>query len=280
MPIFIRLKSKDRIKLFNSIKEKINISWNSFYPTLGISRTMFFNYLSGRYNLPQKLFLKFKKIAEIEINAYEKIKQNKYVKKKIVEPKMSNLFAEILGVLNGDGHLSNFSNEICVVGDAKEKIYLSYLKNLLEDNFKISFNFFEEPTRIKLRTYSIELSYLLNKKYGLPIGNKIGRLKIPKPIFQSKNFMLSYLRGLFDTEGSIYIRRGKDLVVNIRSADKIFLSQVRDLLVSLGFHPSLSNKNLNLYRQDEIDKFFIMVKPANTKHLKKYQNYLTLTKRR
>ena len=280
MPVFIRLKNKDRIRLFNLVKEKINISWDSFYPSLNISRTMFFNYLSGRYNLPKKLFLNLKKIAKIKVSDYEEINQNKYVKKEMTEPRMSNSFAEILGVLNGDGHISNFSNEVCVVGDAKEKDYLNYLKNLFENKFKISFNFFEEPTRIKLRTYSIILSNILVHKYHLPKGNKLGRLKIPKQVFRSKKWMTSYIRGLFDTDGSIYKRRDKDMVVEIISADERFLREVKRLLNNLGFNSGLSGKHIYLYKKDEIIKFFNVVKPSNTKHLKKYQNYLILNKRR
>lgn len=41
----------------------------------------------------------------------------------------------------------------------------------------------------------------------------------------------------------------------------------------LSFTPSLSGKNLYLYRTKEIDKFFEEIKPSNTKHTQKYVFY-------
>ncbi len=274
MPIFIKLKNKDRIKLFNLLKEKINVSWDIFYPTLNISRTMFYNYLSGRYNLPRTIFVKIEKIVGIKIKHYEQIKQDRYSKKEIMEPKINNSFAEILGVLNGDGHVSNFKYEICVVLNSKEKDYYFYLKNLFEKTFGTTFTLFKEPTKIKLRIYSMNISNILTKKYGLPKGNKLGRLKIPKQVFSSRNLLISYIRGLFDTDGSFYIRRKKDPVIEISSADPRFLKEVKNALISLNFNVIKGSNKLVIYRKDDIINFYKLIKPANSKHLKKYQNYL------
>ncbi len=280
MFIFIRLKNKDRIKLFNLVKRKINSSWNIFYPSLKISRTMFFNYLSGRYNLPKDLFLKLQKIAKVEIKDYLEIRQNRYTKKRIVEPKMSNSLAEILGVLNGDGHISRLQYEVNVVSDSREKDYSNYLKRLFERTFKISFSFYKEPSRTKLRTYSIDLSNLLTKKYGLPKGNKLHKLRIPKQVFSSKNLLRNYIKGLFDTDGSFYIRRKKDPVLEISSADKRFLGEIKKTLNVLDFNAAKGVNKVVIYRKEDIKRFFKVIKPANPKHLKNYQNYLSLIKRR
>ncbi|GBE20387.1 MAG TPA: hypothetical protein ENG87_02515 [Candidatus Pacearchaeota archaeon] len=279
MPIFIKLKDNDRIKLFRSIKEKINISWDSFYPSLGIRRSMFFHYLSGKHNLPQKLFFKLERIARLKISNYGEVKQVKYVKKEIREPKMDIFLAEILGVLNGDGHISNFKYEVCVVGDIKEKKYSNYLKKLFEKTFGISFTIYKGKSYFKLRNYSKEISCLLTKKYNLPKGNKIGKLRIPKQVLKSNNLLIAYIRGLYDTDGSFYIRRKKEPVVQITSADSLFLSEIRDALISLNFNAVKGNQRIFIYTKNHIDNFFKIIRPANSKHLKKYQNYLKLSKR-
>ena len=279
MPIFIKLKDKDRIKLFYLVKKNINSSWEEFYPSLRISRPMFFNYLSGRYNLPEKIFLRLQRIAKIKINNYGKIKQSKYIKKNIIEPKMNIHLAEILGVLNGDGHISNFKHEVCIVGDEKEKEYCIYLKKLFQKTFGISFTIYKGESYFKLRTYSIELSDFLTKKYDLPKGNKMGKLKIPKQVLISKNLLKSYLRGLYDTDGSFYIRRKNEPVVQITSADPNFLDEIKRALISLDFSIAKGVNRIFIYRKCDIKVFFEVIKPANSKHLKKYQNYLNLIKR-
>ena len=271
---FIKLNEKQRKFFFRKLKEKIGDSWENFYPKYSISRTMFFNYLSGRYNLPKKLFLEWNKISKPNFNKLDEITKKKYSEKKIKAFKTDSTLAEILGVLNGDGHLSNFKYEICVVCDAREKEYLNYLKNLFETKFGIAFTFYCELTKIKLRTYSKHLSNILVSKYHLPKGNKLGKLKIPPVVYNNKGRLKSYLRGLFDTDGSIYFRRNNEPVIEISNADKRFLLEVKRALETLGFKIAKGKNRIFIYRKDHILNFFKMIKPANSKHLKKYQNYL------
>lgn len=274
MPIFVNLDEKDRIRLFTKVKENFGFSWNKFYPRLYVSRSMFFNYLSGKNDIPKNIFLKLQKVSKIKINNYKEINQNRNVKKEIRSPLMDRSLAEILGVLNGDGHISDIKYEISVVLSSTEKEYCSYLKNLFENKFKTSFNLLIQPGKIRLKTYSIDLFKILTGEYGLPNGKKKGKLVIPKQVFKKRKWIVSYVRGLFDTDGSFYIRRKKDPVVEISSADIIFLKEVRDTLKYLGFNFVKGTNKISLYRKEEITNFFNLIKPVNSKHLKKHQNYL------
>lgn len=104
----------------------------------------------------------------------------------------------------------------------------------------------------------------------------MGKLKIPEQIKNSRRFLISYLRGLFDTDGTIYIRRKKDLVLEISSADGRFLKEVNESLCSLGFNSRKYKKHLSLYNKKDIVKFFNLIKPANSKHLKKFNLYKSI----
>ncbi len=115
---------------------------------------------------------------------------------------------------------------------------------------------------------------MLNKKYGFPIGNKIGQLKIPKAAYNKRKWLLAYIRGLFDTDGCFHIRRRKDVLVNITSADPRYLKEIHEALKLLGFNASLGEKKVTLYGAGPVNNFFKKVKPANSKHLKKYQEYV------
>jgi len=198
MPIFVSLSEHERKEFFNKLKLKINCSWENFYPKYNLSRSMFFNYLSGKYGLPKNLFLIWKKlIGDIKIFFVEKEKQ-RYLPKIISKVKMDEDLSEILGVLNGDGHLSNFNYEVCVVGN---------LKKLFEKKFGISFTLRREKSAFKLRCYSKEISNFLSSEYNLPRGNKLGKLKMPNQVLKSNIFLRNYIKGLYDTYGSFYLRR-------------------------------------------------------------------------
>lgn len=274
MSIFIKINNRERNRLFHLVKENVNSSWDNFYPQLGISRAMFFNYLSGKYNIPENVFLNLKKIAQINVIKYKKIDGNRYTQKIVLQPKIDSYLAEILGVLNGDGYVSDIKYEISVVLNEREKDYALYLKDLFEKKFKISFNLIMQPGKIRLKTYSIALFKILTSKYGLPNGKKKGNLSIPRKVFDNSSWLIAYVRGLFDTDGTFYIRRKKDPVIEISSADKKYLFEIKSLLQTLDFSVSLLKNHLAIYKIDEIKKFFEEIKPANSKHLKKYQSYL------
>ncbi len=274
MPIFIKLKSSDRAKLFYTLKNKLNKSWESIYPEFGISRSMFFHYLSGRYYIPEDKFSQLQKISGLNIEHPQKINLEKYSPKKVIKPKMNSELAEIFGVINGDGHIDKECREICVVGNALESDYFDYLKGLFERNFNLKFTIFKmRPTTLKLRVYSKGLAEILVKSYGFPFGHKTGKLSIPKKVFKSKKWLSAYIRGLFDTDGTIYKRRKKDMVIEIISVDKNYLNQVKDALSMLNFKAGISGKNLYIYDQEDIRRFFDVVKPANSKHLKRFSLY-------
>ena len=234
---------------------------------------MFFNYLSGRYNIPEKLFFEWTNDLDY-LPIYKEIESNKYEEKDFSEVDFDDSLCEVLGILQGDGHISRFKYEVCIVGDLKEKEYYKYLKNLFEEKFRLKFVLREEKSTFKLRCYSKKLSLFLTKRFNLPIGKKVGNLKIPPEAKSSNEYLGSYIRGLFDTDGSFYIRRKKDPVLEITSADENFLKEIKNSLILLGFIPSKGDKRIFLYGEGQVDKFFKEIKPANYKHLKKYKNYL------
>ena len=274
MSTYIKLKKDERIKLFYSARDNLKISFNNMYPRFKISRAMFFNYLAGRYDLPKNIFLELEKIANIKIKNYLEVEKERYIEKEILKPKLDSSLAEILGILNGDGHISPINYEICVVGSILEDDYLNYIQDLFEKTLKLKFTVLQEETKYKLRTYSKNMVEFLVEEYGLPTGNKMGKLKIPIKILKSKKLLVSYLRGLFDTDGTFYLRRKTDPVLEISSADYIFLKQVKDALITIRFNARISNTHISIYNKNHINQFFKIIKPANPKHLKKYQSYL------
>jgi DNA-binding transcriptional regulator WhiA len=264
MAIFIKLNQDERKTLFYKARDNLNTSFNKMYLRFKISRPMFFHYLAGRYHIPKSIFLELQSIAKIQVKGFLEIKIEKYLEKNINKPKLNNSVAEILGVLNGDGHLSSINYEISVVGSSLEIDYSDYLKKLFEKNLGLKFIIDLDKTRYKLRTYSKKMVEYLGQEYGLPKGKKLGKLKIPRQIMGSREFLVSYLRGLYDTDGTFYIRRKKDPAIEISSADINFLKQVRKALTSLGFHANVNSTHVSIYNKEDINNFFKIVQPAKS----------------
>lgn len=276
MPIFIKLSKRDRGLLFSSLRDELAVPWDKICQRLGVSKPMFFHYKMGRKLIPDRIFGEIIKITGFKPSKVEKVEKEKYEEKEIVLPKFDERLCEILGILNGDGHLSAINYEISVVGNALEKDYAAYLKRLFEEKFKMSFNLSANESSFKVRTYSKRLANYLNKEYGLPLGNKMMVLRVPPKIYYNKNYLIPYLRGLFDTDGCFHIRRKKDPVIEITSADPRFLREVKRGLTKIGLHVANGQKRIFIYRKKDVSIFFEKIQPANSKHLKKYQSYLKL----
>lgn len=267
------MKNGDREYLFKRLKDNISISWDKFYPRLNIGRAMFFNYLKGKYLIPEHLFYELEKIAKIKIDKVKKICKTKGLEKEISNPTLNTQLAEILGILNGDGYLSPKNYEISVVGDKKEKNHFIYMKKLFEKAFGIHFKIETMNHALKLRAYSKKLVFLLNNVYSLPLGKKKGKLRIPKQVKGDSELLRAYIRGLFDTDGCFHIRRKNDPVIEITSADLRYLSEVKTSLIFLGFHVAKGQERIYIYNKLDVKRFFNEVKTGNSKHLKRYAIY-------
>ena len=72
------------------------------------------------------------------------------------------------------------------------------LINILEDimlNMKEEYGFSGRSSN-EIKTYSKNLTDILNKKYGLPKGKKIGKLKIPNQILISRKLTIPLLSSI------------------------------------------------------------------------------------
>lgn len=272
MPEFIKLKEADRIRLFNAVKDKSKLMWKDLAINLSIGKSMLSKYFTGKCDIPLGIYAKLEKIGGIQIEKKETVMKYSYKEKELKKPTMGSKLAEVLGVLNGDGHLAPLKYEACVVGSILEQDYYRHLKELFEEVFNLEFKVFAvSETVVKLRCYSKNLVEFLHADYKLPKGNKIGKLRIPKQVYIKKVWLKNYIRGLFDTDGCIFIRRGKDIAINIASADARFLSEIKRAMESLNLKASIFQEHMYIYKKDHVKRFFEIIQPANSKHLKRYE---------
>jgi DNA-binding transcriptional regulator WhiA len=275
---YINFDINEQVAFMKLVKRKSKLTWNALAHFLNLSRGMIFFYANSKSKIPKENYEKLCQLIKIKpVHKSYIIIKNKTLIIKEVKETNENL-AELLGILAGDGHLSNINHEISVTchrKDDKEYI-LNHVSRLFRDLFEVNVKIKEQDhnNTIKSVVNSKMLSLFLTSKFKIPKGKKKGSLRIPKQILKRKKLLRSYIRGLFDTDGSFYLRRKTSMVVSIASRDPPYLDEVKQALMFLGYNPSVSGKNLYIYRQEQIKRFFEEIGSSNKKHKNKYDNFI------
>ena len=186
--------------------------------------------------------------------------------------------AELIGITLGDGNLGFYPkypkkeplkircHYLRIYCCLDEKQYAKEIEFILKRVFKKQCYIYKRPSENILY---LEISLKsLDTLLGLPIGDKIkNKVEIPNWIFNDKKYLLSCLRGLFDTDGCCYLTNKKYRIVNFTSANPALLKNIKSGLVFLGFHPYIKGeKYIEIGRQNEVIMFFDKIKPRNRKH--------------
>ncbi len=174
-------------------------------------------------------------------------------RREVFLPKHSKELAELTGILLGDGHLSN--NQVFVHLGLKELKYANYIIDLFERLFHVR-------PKISIRRAGHRDIYLGSikvvkffKKMGL-VGNKVAaQVGIPDWIFKKDIYGKNFLKGFFDTDGSIYrLKYGWQISYCNRSLP--LLVGTRNILLKLGYKPSkISIGRIYLTRKKDLNRF-------------------------
>lgn len=184
----------------------------------------------------------------------------------------SNDLAEFIGIMLGDGYISYF--QVVVTLGNKEDKYVKYVAELVNRVFKT-----KSKVTIKNGIYktvyvgSTELVKWL-EKMGL-VQNKVNsQVDVPNWIWKKDGYMKNALRGLIDTDGSIYkLKFG--IQISFCNNSQPLLSSARSMLIKLGFHPSqiCNYKQFYLTRQQDLRKFFREIGFNNSKHYERFIDF-------
>jgi DNA-binding transcriptional regulator WhiA len=151
------------------------------------------------------------------------------------------ILAYIIGVALGDGNLSNPNGRAIRLRISCDTKYKRIIKEIISSLEKI---FPDNKVSIVKRTeHCIDISCYSNKLEDM-LGWKVGygskekqKVSIPKWIKRSKKYKISCLRGLFETDGSVYIDR-KYLMANFVTIIPTLASDVLEIITDLGFRPN------------------------------------------
>lgn len=198
--------------------------------------------------------------------------------KKIV---ISNELAEFMGIMMGDGGMSNYQISI-TLHHIDDKKYGQYVARLMKKLFGIMPTIRHIP-KISVNTYTISRTELVKHLYvlGLVIGNKV-RQQINIPLWIKKNdtYLKACIRGLVDTDGCLvrhkYKVNGKYYFYKklcFTTASDPLRKTVFDVFKKWGFNPRISqNRDVRLENNKDMKNYFRLINSHNPKHLKKYYN--------
>lgn len=294
----MRLKFVDskQSELINNFRKKNNLTWNELAKRLKIPFGKLKAYNDETSLIPEEIYSILDKKGEYQKFFLERKcenwgqekggKNSNGNTKKINLPKDSANLAEFYGIMLGDGNshrtkaYKKGTYMIRIVGDSRlDKDYLiDYVKPLIEWLFrlKVSVRYFKNKNAIYLESHSKELITFLEGK-GFHPGNKIkNKLRIPYWIEENSKFLALCIRGLFDTDGSVYkITNQNSYQINITNYNLGLLKDVRNGLLSLGIGCSKISKGNSLYvtKKSELRKFLKLIGFNNLRHLNKIKSW-------
>lgn len=183
-------------------------------------------------------------------------------------PDESIKLAEFMGIMLGDGHVSHFQT-IVTLG-TKELAYVEYVQVLMRQLFGVQAKISVKKTGHRDVYIGSTLVTKWLKKQGL-VENKVReQVDVPEWIATKREYLGAFVRGFFDTDGSVYALRF-GIQLSFTNHSRPLLYSLHHMLLALGYRPSAVGKhNFYLTRRSDVERFFREIRPANTKHQKRY----------
>jgi intein/homing endonuclease len=182
----------------------------------------------------------------------------------IIPTERSPELAEFFGIMLGDGHVAPY--QVMVTLGTKELAYARHISDLMHLLFGVAGTIFTSKRGYHTVYIGSRELVLWLKSEGLANSKVRAQVGVPTWVYEKPEYMVGFLRGFFDTDGSVYeLRFGIQMSFVNRSLP--LLNSVRDILIRLGYHPSMrTGYNVYLTQRDEIARLFLEVEPANKKH--------------
>lgn len=209
-------------------------------------------------------------------------------RKKIKYPRKSPYLAEFIGIMLGDGGVSN-EYQITISFNPKADLkYAHYIQRLITKLFGIS-----STIRIREKYNSgdvvVEGKNLLEflGQHGFKKGNKVAsKIDVPRWIWDSEKYKIACLRGLVDTDGGLYhhkyIVNGKTYIylkMCFTSYSPPLLKSATTILENLGLGPKNTAKNrVYLYSLAQLHRYFKKVGTSNPRYFGIYKNFVSTCK--
>ena len=162
--------------------------------------------------------------------------------------------AELIGVVLGDGHICVYprSEELRLISNSNNPDFIKRYAQLMEGVFQ------KKPYIIPSKSANFTkigfYEKYIEERLGVPSGaRKNLDIKVPDWIFKNEKFIVRYLRGLYEAEGSFCVHKPTSTYKFLFSnRNESMLKNVHDLMQLLGFHPHTSQYQIQISRKEEV----------------------------
>lgn len=192
----------------------------------------------------------------------------------------SKKLAELFGIILGDGSITNAQLKISLDRFADAQ-YIPFVARLIELTLGEKPSIINRESTTELYLSGVELVRML-EQMGLRRGSKIiHQVAVPKWITGNQEYARACLRGLFDTDGGLYIHKHGRAKYQWNNLGWCFTNRslplvidVKKILITNGIEPHGNHERIFLYAFSEIRKFMEAIGSSNPKNANKYQRYI------
>ena len=203
--------------------------------------------------------------------------------KEIHHPELSPQLAELVGIILGDGSIRDYYVTISL-NLWQEGEYAKFVSSLIESLFNISATIHTEilKSTCTVQVSSVNVVGFLHE-IGLITGNKVEQqVGVPDWVFEGEERMRACVRGLMDTDGSVYLHRYKSGGVNygyiklcFSNHSRPLLDDMKAMLETLGFSPTSDGETkVTLNRQEEVLRYYSEIGTHNDYHLNRLRRLM------
>lgn len=239
----------------------------------------FKNYLYKEFNMPKEAFEKLQEASGLDLD-HQIVDHRNGVSysKRILSLQKDGDLAEFFGMMLGDGHIQNYSLnrgekyvtnyrvELCFNEDETKIIDRARKLFLSTSGREPRFHANPNNKGAKLMVYSKDLVEKLIE-LGLKPGNKTeNQVDVPGWIKEKTEFQVRCLRGLTDTDGTVYERAPGDKVIQFKNASHPLLNDFREMCKNQSISTSKGGyRTVQVAANDDVRRFIRLIQPVKCK---------------
>ena len=143
----------------------------------------------------------------------------------------------LFGLVAGDGSISKTKyGGLSIRFSSAEEELLSRFKEISEKTFSLNCKYYKHPERIAYLRFNSKIIGKLAEALGIPSGDKAHNLRVTQRLSELPNPLIAaYLRGIFDTDGYVSIRKTRgSSVIGFDTVSERFAQGIQMLLLRFG----------------------------------------------
>lgn len=184
----------------------------------------------------------------------ERMKRLGKIKSSYSPFKKNGDLAELIGVVLGDGHIEVFPRceALYILSNSNNKGFIKRYSTLVLKVFgkTPTITKLKASNCVRIRMYEKQIS----KRLDIPSGKrKNTTYSIPRWIVRNRAYVLRYLRGLYEAEGSVSVHLPTYThKFDFSNLNESLLRIVHAQLVRLHFHPHTDKVRVQISRKEEV----------------------------